>query len=397
MAAANTNSFRVGFGRVVITPAVTEGLVMEGYKNLISEGILTDLLGTCVAITDRQDNTLLLYTVDKCEVQKETVTELRERLGASAGIPADHITVSGAHTHSSPATVSMPDYVDQLVQAGEAALNDRAPATVCAGSYDVPNMNFVRHYVMNDSSMGGDNFGDASLGYKCHASKADPTMGLIRFVREGDKKDVVMVNWQVHPKLASTIATPEGRATRTLISADLVGYARDHIEAKEDVLFAYFNGASGNMNPFSKLDAEKDLTPKGAKPYGEQLGDHILAALGHLQPVQSGTISSARTDLGDRGFDLHAYTVGGKLGFAAVPAEIFCDTGMQIREGSPNQITFVLTCANGRDSYIPTENAWDYRGSKGEPTYETRTCRYPRGTAESLANDLVRLLNEIQP
>ena len=387
--------FRVGFGRANITPSITQGLEMEGYKGQVSEGFLSYIWATCIAITDEQDNTLLLYTVDKTEMHKETIAALRDRITEKYDIPADNITISATHTHSTPKTTLMPDYIDQLFAAGEEALKDRSPATIAGGSHDVPNMNFVRHYVMRDGSMVGDNYGNYLLGFVDYASQADPTMRLIRFQREG-KKDVVMVNWQVHPKLTSTADTPEGKLTRNMISSDFIGYTRDYLEAKEDILFAYFNGASANVNPFSKLDSDKNIVSKEAKVYGEQLGDHVIAALADLQTLETGKIASSKAPLADRGFELHAYSIGSSLGFATVPAEIFDTTGNQIRDGSPNQITFVLTCANGRDTYIPVKEVWDYYVSNGDVPYEVRICRYPQGTAEILAETLVGLLNDLQ-
>ena len=206
--------FQVGFGRVNITPSSSHNL--DGYDDRMSEGILNPVMATCVAITDPEDNTLLLYTVDMCNSEKETFEPLREQLTEATGIPAENITVSATHTHSSPAYPYTYDYVNRLVQAGKDALADRAPATIQGGSYDVPGMNFVRHYIKNDGTYRGDNFGDDTSGFKSHASDADESMRLIRFVRQGDKKDVLMVNWQVHPKLASTSETVDGRATRNL-------------------------------------------------------------------------------------------------------------------------------------------------------------------------------------
>jgi len=386
-------TFRVGFGRVNITPAGSVDL--DGYfGERKSQGVLNPIMATCVAITDASDNILLLFTVDMCNSERETADALREKLAKSVGVPADNISISATHTHSSPNTGSVPKYVDMLVQAGEEAMKDRAPATIQAGSYDVPGMNFVRHYILNDGSHMGDNFGSTAAGIKDHAAEADENMRLIRFVREGNKKDVLMVNWQVHPKVASTNNTAEGRQTRNLISSDFIGFARDHVEAKEDVLMAYYTGAAGNLNAESRLASEYTSAPKDAKKYGEQFGDHVIAGLAQLKTVETGNIGSKKAPLGEGGFYLHAYSVGG-LGFATVPAEIFCATGKQIREGSPYEITFVLTCTNGRNTYIPTENVWDYTVTTKEVPYEVSICRYPKGTAEELAQDLVDMLTEL--
>ena len=272
----------VGFGRAVITPKETVGLKMEGYSNQISQGVYTEMLGTCIAITDEVGNTMLLYTVDRCECNKTPVNELRKRLSAAYGIARDNITVCATHSHSTPVIESLPDYVDQLYKAGEEALADRAPATIQIGSHDVPDMNWNRHYILTDGTMSGDN-------------------------------------------------------------------------------------------------------------YGERFAGHVLAALKNLKDVEGGSVAGRKTPLGDRGFELHAYRLGKYIGFATAPAEIFHETGTAVREGSPFQLTFFLSCANGRDTYIPIESAWDYKSNNTIP-YEVRICRYPRGTAEILTKDLVGML-----
>lgn len=86
---------------------------------------------------------------------------------------------------------------------------------------------------------------------------------------------------------------------------------------------------------------------------------------------------------------------GMQAGFATVPAEIFDTTGKQIREGSPTEITFVLTVTNGRHTYIPPAEVFNY-SSSGVVPYEVRICKYPRGTAETLAQDLINMLTELQ-
>ena len=388
------NGFSVGFGRVDFTPKPDTGIAMGGYSNQISTGTLTPLMASCVAITDGEGNTLLLYTLDLTDLDKPPVDALREKLTAATGIPGENITMSCTHTHSGPFKSWLIEGVDAMFQAGMEALADRAPAKMSLGSYDVPSMNWTRHYIMNDGSMAGDNYGNNKVGYKDYASIADKTMRLIRFHRE-NKKDVLMVNWQVHPKLTSTNDTPEGRATRFLFSSDFIGYTREYVENEQDLLFTYFNGASGNVNPFSKLDSEKDAVSKEGKVYGEQFARHVITALSDLKPAETGKIATRTAPLGDGTFELHAYCIGENLGVATVPVEIFHETGTQIREGSPFGTTFVLTCANGRNTYIPIDEAWDYKSNNEQVPYETRICRYPRGTAELLAKDLGNMLTDL--
>ena len=394
-APADAQTFQVGFGRVNITPSPNTGVPMGGYKDQVSTGVLNYIYATCVAITDAEGGTLLLYTLDITDLDKDPVDTLRMRLSASTGIPGENITVSASHTHSGPSKSWLGEAIDPLVKAAEEALADRAPATAEIGSYDVPNMNWTRHYIMKDGTMAGDNYGNIQVGYESIVSEADHTMRLIRFVREGDKKDVLMVNWQVHPKLTSTADTMEGLATRTLFSSDFIGYTRDYVEKNQDVLFAYYNGASGNVNPFSKLPDEVNAVSRDGRVYGEQFGEHVVNALSNLKPVETGKVSAKTAPLGERAYELHAYGVGTSLGFATVPAEIFHETGTQIREGSPFEMTFVLTSANGRDTYIPIADVWDYKTNDGSLPYEMSICRYPKGTAETLAQQLGDMLTEL--
>ena len=65
-------TFRVGFGRVDVTPAGSVSL--DGYDPRASEGVLNPVMATCVAITDAENNTILLYTVDMCNTGKRTVS-----------------------------------------------------------------------------------------------------------------------------------------------------------------------------------------------------------------------------------------------------------------------------------------------------------------------------------
>jgi hypothetical protein len=313
-----------------------------------------------------------------------------------------------------------------------------------AGSTKTEGMNFVRHYIMNDDTVAGDNFGDTSSGYKGHVTEADEQVQMIRFVR-ADKKDVLLVNWQAHSLLASTWNTPEGQATRNMLSADYPGAARSYVEQQDsDVLFAYFLGASGNLNPYSMIKSENKQVE--FRKFGQMLGEVIVGYQDQLTEVATGDIKTKQTiyeatidhtedhlksvaeevlavydqtnsqseamkageQAGVMGFrharsiierskmtetvrkmELNALTIG-SVGLVTAPYEMFCTNGKQIKEGSPCDITFVLTCTNGHHAYIADELAFTY-GS-----YEVHNRHLVRGTAEDLANTMVSMLKELK-
>lgn len=446
-----TGAFSVGYSRVNVTP---KGSVpLTGYGDALSrmsQGFLDYLYVTCIAMTDANNETLLLYTADQICITDGGIALVREKVCKALNIPEDKVIVATTHNHSAPElgtkydNLFKDDYYNAFKTAAEEALADRSPATMKAGSTKTEGMNFVRHYVMNDDTIAGDNFGDTSSGYKGHVTEADEQLQMIRFVRE-DKKDVLLVNWQAHSLLASTWNTPEGQATRNMLSADYPGAARSYVESQDpDVLFAYFLGAAGNLNPYSMI-REENKTVK-YKEYGQMLGDVILGYQSQLTGVEPGLIQTKQTvyeatidhtedhlkgvaeevmrvynetkstaealkagrDSGVMGFrhanaiirrakmveqvqpmELNAVTIG-SIGLVTAPYEMFCTNAIALKEASPYDITFVLTCTNGHHAYIADELAFTY-GS-----YEVHNRNLIRGTAEDLVDTMVSMLTELK-
>lgn len=67
-------------------------------------------------------------------------------------------------------------------------MESRLPAEIYATSIETYTLNFVRHYFMDDGSLVGDNFGDATgKQFVRHTQDADTELQLLRFKREGGK------------------------------------------------------------------------------------------------------------------------------------------------------------------------------------------------------------------
>ena len=84
--------------------------------------------------------------------------------------------------------------------------------------------------------------------------------------------------------------------------------------------------------------------------------------------------------------ETNAFRVGG-IGFTTGTYEMFAESGMQVKEGSPYEFTFLLT---GNSSYIPAKRNHEYR------CYEADTGLYAVGTAEKLVDNYLEMLNEVQ-
>jgi len=447
---------KVGYGQVSITPETS--LPLAGYGNTMnrmSEGYMDELFATCIAVQDAAGETALFITTDTLSFYDNLLNMVRPSVSVATSVPQEGIVLCATHTHSAPDMnadyAGIVEYKDlftkAVVEAGKAAMADLSPATVETASVDTENLTFVRHYLMNDGTYYGPNFGSSASGFKAHERDADPEMQLIRFARAAkDKKDVLMVNWQTHPLVASTTASSTGAAARNMMSADFVGPMRDYIYESTDTLVAFYQGAAGNLNPRSSIAAEQEKVPTEVEEYGKTLGQYAIEAMKNMETVSVGTIVSKQTkykaefdhsenhlveyakpvadmwaqtgnfsaclELGREYGVMGPYHAGaiirrskvlysvkemeinaiaiGDVAFVTAPYEMFCQNGQQIKDGSPYATTFVITCANGHNSYIAADEAFEF-GS-----YEVHARNFVRGTAEGVVAELISMLETIK-
>lgn len=293
--------FTAGYGAVCINPKEM-GLPLSGYgdaTNRKSERIDGDLYVTATAITDENGQTVLMLAVDMSTMSKTQLEPILDHVSYYTGVPRSHIISTTSHTHSSPSlgesdpTITryrqlLPDW---FAQAAIQALNDRAPATMYTGSFEVGGgkngygLNFTRHYKFLRDGLweySCDNFGERSLNDKeqvQHVTDADPTMHLVKFDREGT--DILMVNWRAHP-------TMTGGTTKFVMSSDYVGALRDAVKADTGMDVIFFQGAAGNVNTVSRLT--KEAHGLNFRAYAQSLSDQIQTAItdGCLTPKETG-------------------------------------------------------------------------------------------------------------
>ena len=79
----------------------------------------------------------------------------------------------------------------------------------------------------------------------------------------------------------------------------------------------------------------------------------------------------------------------GDLAFIGAPYEMFDNNGVQIKDGSPFNTTFILTGAGGYWAYMPSiEYCTEYGG------YEVDDTQFAYGTAEKLVDEYLKLLKQ---
>jgi len=434
----------IGYGKVNITPSYSVGLAASGdEKQRRSTGMVSYLFATCVAVKYGEE-TYLLYTVDTIGISETMGDMLRvEVLSEFPDLKLENIYFGATHTHSAPATgwsdespegKYRQEFIAYMPQAAKLALKDLAPATMEACKFDLEGMNFVRHYLMNDGTYAGSNFGSTASGYKEHTYDVNHEMILVNFKREG-KDDVMLVNWAAHP------ANPYDAAIGNLnISADHPGWCRDKLEQLTGAKVAYFNGASGDVVVRSNVESLKHGL--NAKQYGEKLAELAFEHINELKPLEVDAvkatqykatvnvehelehlipqcleIKAVRSDRSQKDkADQMARDIGlssayhanaiisrssmgateqrtlnvfriGPVSFTTGTYEMASEHAGELKAASPYEFTFQI-CGNTK--YIPREEAIDYQ------SYEGTIRPYTRETGDVLVAKYVEMLNSIK-
>ena len=372
--------FSVGYNRQSVAPEVFP-VQTYTYFNHMGYSNHDPVQVTCTALCDGT-TPFLMISLDIRGVDTGFVDYSAKLIEKAVGIPKEQVFINATHTHSAPDNSHLGAgnlkqwlqlYYKRMIRAVTLALHDLTPAEAYIGTSHTDGVTFVRRYLLENGT------------YKCnpskedkpiaHESEADNELRTLRFDREGDKKDVLMVNYQTH--YHGTFATQ--------VSADFVHPLRQKVEKELDVHFAYHNGASGNLNFQSALGERKYHTLEKA---AYAIGDTVIDAVKNESKAELGTLQHEASYYQSRGKEvrLYAFTIG-DVGFVSAPYEMFDTNGVQIREGSPCKMTFVCAYTNGHMGYCPSEEAFPHGA------YEVEVSPFVRGNGEEFAQELIRLLH----
>lgn len=440
------NVLQAGFSRIAIMPNGTFHLGGTDSSKRRTDQVLDQVSVTCIALKDNE-KTVLVYTMDLLNAYDSCIDPAKASISGNTGIPQENILMNATHTHSGVGIDGSWDgaeeyritFTNATVSAALGAIADLAPVEVYYGDVQTEGLAFVRHYELDNGTFAGSNFGDFNSGTIVgHAAQADQLLQIVRFERT-EKKDIILMNFPAHP-------TFNGQVTDLWLSADYPGAARQHVELNGDYQVAFFLGGAGNQTATSRIKGESPVASDDYKAHGQLLGDHVINALPSLTKVEdttmkllnqvytgasckegieklpaAGTVIAAAKEYGnldsktiaiarENGFasyfeansvksrsgypatfsmDLHALTIG-DLGFVFAPFEMFGSQSMRLREISPCENTFVVTCSEGAQGYLPDLQGFEMG------CYEFCVTRYERGTAEKVTDTFVQMLTTLK-
>jgi neutral ceramidase len=90
-------------------------------------------------------------------------------------------------------------------------------------------------------------------------------------------------------------------------------------------------------------------------------------------------------------FKLQAMRIG-ELGIAAIPCEVFSETGLAIKSGSPLKPTFTIELANGYNGYLPPP---ERHALGGYETWRARSSCLEVDAEPKIRAEVLRLLDEV--
>lgn len=435
----------VGFARAKMMPEGVVTIAGGEDPNRLSEGYLDFLTASCIAFKDGTTGSIvLLYTIDMQCLTSTFIGGAKEHISAATGVPVENIMLSCTHDHSSPSHVMSHTGISAfqggpfktaLVESGKNAIADLAPAQFSIGEVKSEGLIFVRHYNMKDGSVAGPAYGNlVAEEIVDQAYEGDPTIQIVKFDRQAaGKKDIVLFNLGAHATYFSSTATRN-------LSADFPGPARDFVEANAGVHAAYFMSSSGDQTPNTR-DPKRDHG-MDYKAYGQKLGQYVVDGLKNMTAVNSGDVKltedvfvadsnvldsskagpaaqlwsmfeqegydKANAAAREAGFksiyecrsiimsgsygktknvNINVLSVG-DISFTIFSGELFGTLGRYIRENSPYDMTFMVTCANGYNGYFPDERGY------GFGCYEAYSSYVASGTGEKISQRFVEMLNE---
>lgn len=376
---------------------------------------------------------LAIVACDVLFVPRDLADAAVAEIERKTGIPADHVLINATHTHHAPSIVpvhgygEVPEFRDEL-RRGIVRAVEEANGRLDGGDAQ------LFFYLGNEDTVGSNSrqlLEDGSItwgGQQEPSEKAkptgpfDPQLPVFDFRDAKGKSRALLFNHSTH-----TIGT---RSSRDARSPSFYGLAAQDLEAELGGVVGFLEGASGsthNVAPrvpvpdcIERLKADvRDARSKAVPRHVANLAgirrpfkfrirqfndaDEDAKITNYLTKYAPGSLNgfrevfaNMRRQLRDRqGAEQETWIqaiVLGDVAIVGVPAEYFTVLGVNIKQRSPFEHTYVAELANDWIGYLP-----DREGHRlgGYQTWMGLHSYAEEGTGERMADEVVQLLNEL--
>ena len=412
---------RVGVASVDFTPP--PGLPLMGHfrDDYVAREVHDPLTARALVVVNDAGEKVALLTLDLCMVNRRQVQMMRDHIAARSSIMSENILIAATHTHGGPATFSLyltpkstdaevEEFLKRAAQAAIEADNSLHLATLNIAHEQETSLSFNRRLRCRDGSTHM-NWEDLDPYFVIESlGPIDPEVCVLSF-KDGGRVSAALVNFALHPAILDY--------ENSAYTADFVGYLDEALRkvTDEDCVTLFFNGCCGNVNHLDPVDAS---SPRRGFVMAQRVGYVLAASAARAMrrglPINGDTlrVSQEKVELERFRIDDQLYheskrlvqasriaspkrldglsrengaplwiqmyeaqnvpdTVEvmvmriGDVAIVGLPGEVFCESGMAIKQASPANHTLVIQLANDAVGYLPPREAYRQGGYEVTP------------------------------
>jgi hypothetical protein len=416
-AAGDAHRFRAGAALADITPEPgirIDGVLALGQP---AKGAHDPLHARTLALDDGTTK-LALTICDVRMIGQRVCDEAKALASRRTGIPVSNVLVAATHTHGTPTPVDMypnneqylrweQHVIDGIADSIAKAVENLAPASIGWTSVHKPDYTFNRRWKIQPDAMLLNPWGEKIDKVLTNpsvprdkliepAGPVDDELTVV-YVRRADGRPLsLLANYSTHYV---------GDYADALVSSDYYGIFGTRVKellaaGDEKFVAMMFNGTSGNVNTINfavPRDADRGKPWQRMARIGEDMAQtaaKLTRQVEHFDDAPRLAVATRELELGVRKPDekrlawaksilanppakgglpvsyarhalelakypdrvkipMQAMRVGG-LAIAAMPCEVFAETGLEIKHRSPHPRTINIGLANGYYGYLPT-------------------------------------------
>jgi len=439
--------FQAGAATADITPPLGE-LVVGGFIPFPATAIHDQLQSRCLVLDNGQTQ-IAFVICDNLGISREVYDRARLIIAQETELPVENILMAATHTHSAT-RVQTDNYRPQIVRgiadSVRLAVDNLKPAQIGWGRIDEPSEVFNRRWHVTDSSLLKNPFGGIDQVRmnppRDHAAliepagPTDPEVSFLSLQATNGCPIALLANYSLHYV---------GGVNKGDVSADYFGIFCNRIaellgatSTQPSFVGMLSNGTSGDINninfrdsgekyePYEKMNQVAELVAKRVKEAHDQIKLYDWVPLSSvvrelklqflkpneiMQKYIGEVLAKSKTSPQYHQYEryyaeriqrlltgpdeitvpLQAVRVG-EVGIAAIPFEVFAETGLEIKDRTPFTHAFTIELANDYHGYLPTPNQHELGG------YETwmGTSKVQLDASELIKHIILDMMNNLK-
>jgi len=448
---------RAGAAVTKITPEPGVSLEGYFMKLGPVKSVHDDLHARCLVLDDGAER-VAICICDMTVIPRDVFDKAKELVHRRAGLPTNRMLMAATHTHSAPRVGLAQGELDkkyveflirQMAEAVCRAIDNLAPAKVGWGTAEKPEFTFNRRWFMKPGTVPTNPFGEDTDRVQFNpprgsgnlvqpAGPVDPLLSVLSVQHADGRPMALLANYSIH--YVGGFARQEVSADYFGVFAARIGELLGAGPLEPRFVGIMSNGTSGNIGgPDSFRKPRPKLPPyERMRQVGCRLADAALRICRQIDHRDRVPLAMRQTELelGIRRPDearlawarevlsnpqrKHAHrwtplyaqeaillsqgpaTVShklqairvGELGIGAIPCEVFAETGLAIKKGSPLKPTFIIELANGYGGYLPTPEQHELGGYE---TWDARSSCLEVDAEPKIRAAVLELLGQVAP